>query len=353
MDVQNKNTNRMLGYDFLRILACFSVIMQHSAAQHWYALPVTSLQWHVTNAYDAAFRFGVPLFVMISGALFLDPHKEFSVKRLYTHNILRLAVVYLLWSIIYAAWRSLQPGGESITLRSFSQRVVESEYHLWFLPMIIGIYMILPILRTWIQNAPKRQIEYFLLLFIIFQIGKETVIAFVPPYQIGKLVSLLPLEMVQSYIGYFVMGYYLAHIGVKKQLQKWIFFGGGVGVAGAILTSSFLSLWRESKHIGILDSYSIFTFLVTIALFVFGKEKLQNHHFGKVGIKIIRELSACTLGIYLIHLLVIEILRRAGFDSSLINIFLGVPLLSVACFAICLVIVMLLRRIPLLNRYIC
>ena len=85
--------NRNIQYDLLRILAAFSVVMLHSAAQHWYDLPIDSLDWKVVNAYDACFRFGVPIFVMISGAIFLDPLRELDMRRLYRHNILRLVVI--------------------------------------------------------------------------------------------------------------------------------------------------------------------------------------------------------------------------------------------------------------------
>ena len=76
---------RMLHYDLLRILACFSVVMLHSAAQFWYTIPVTEPEWVIANSYDAVSRFGVPIFVMISGVLFLNNDREINLKRLYTH----------------------------------------------------------------------------------------------------------------------------------------------------------------------------------------------------------------------------------------------------------------------------
>ena len=62
---------RLIHYDLLRIFAAFSVVMLHSAAQFWYSLDIYSTEWLIANSYDALFRFGVPIFVMISGALFL------------------------------------------------------------------------------------------------------------------------------------------------------------------------------------------------------------------------------------------------------------------------------------------
>ena len=81
---------RLLHFDLLRILACFSVIVLHAAAQFWYGLPIDSTDWLVVNSYNAVFRFGVPVFVAISGALFLAPSREVNMRKLFFHNILRL-----------------------------------------------------------------------------------------------------------------------------------------------------------------------------------------------------------------------------------------------------------------------
>lgn len=78
--------------------------MLHSATQFWYDLDVRSTEWVIANSYNAVFRFGVPIFVMISGALFLDNGYKLNLKRLYTRNILRLVILYIVWSCIYGLY---------------------------------------------------------------------------------------------------------------------------------------------------------------------------------------------------------------------------------------------------------
>ena len=63
---------RMVHYDLLRIAAAFSVVMLHSAAQFWNSLDIASLEWRIADGYNALSRFGVPIFVMISGAMLLS-----------------------------------------------------------------------------------------------------------------------------------------------------------------------------------------------------------------------------------------------------------------------------------------
>ena len=82
---KQKKSGYQLYIDILRIVACFSVIMLHASAQPWYSLPVDGIGFKIANSYDALFRFGVPVFVMISGALFLAPDREITIKKLYWH----------------------------------------------------------------------------------------------------------------------------------------------------------------------------------------------------------------------------------------------------------------------------
>lgn len=353
---KNHGENRIIYYDLLRILSCFSVIMLHSASQHWYSLPVSDPSWIVANSYDAMSRFGVPVFTMISGALFLDPKRELSLKQLYVHNILRLAIVYLVWSTIYFCWNILQSpvqlNGMSVGMILYT--IISGKYHLWYLRMLIGLYVLLPILRTWLHSAAERQVQYFLMLFFLLQIGKQTIVALDPPFLLEGFLNLVELDMVQSYLGYFVLGYYMAHIGVRKRMHKYIYLGGVFGLGGAVLCSSLLSVRKGSALPGVFDSFSLFTFLVSVALFLFGKEVLSRWSPGSVGVGIIKELSSCTLGIYLSHLLVMEMLiYYFGIDSMSVNNLAGIPLLSLVCFGICLILTFLLRRIPYIKRYVC
>ena len=63
---------RIIYFDYLRVLATMAVIFLHVAAQNWYNTDINTLNWHVFNIYDSIVRWGVPIFIMISGALFLE-----------------------------------------------------------------------------------------------------------------------------------------------------------------------------------------------------------------------------------------------------------------------------------------
>lgn len=354
MEAIKTSEKRLLHYDLLRIFACFSVVMLHSASQFWYDYPVTDRVWLVANTYDAIFRFGVPIFVMISGALFLKPSKQISLKRLYTHNIVRLVTAYVLWSCVYGIWDSRTFDSSVAGWKDYVFEMMSGRYHLWFLPMLIGIYMLLPILKTWIHHASKKEIQYFIVLFIVFQIIKETALLLIASPNVKQLIlDAVHIEMVCSYVGYFIIGYYIAHVEIPKHLHRWIYMGGLAGVTLAVVVGNLLSLKAGEPTTAAYDSYSLFTFMVVVAVFLFFQEKIAYSKYLYVFEGMIKELSVSTFGIYLAHILMIEWLQTKGIHSMSVNNMVGIPLLAVICFVICYGVVAIVRRIPYVGKYIC
>lgn len=344
--------NRKLYFDLLRILAAFSVVMLHSAAQFWHVLPVTGMGWKIVNAYDACFRFGVPVFVMISGALFLDPGRELGLGKLYRHSILRLVVLYVVWSGIYGLLTCAFSSGDSLTWRQVLVNMARGQIHLWYLPMLVGIYMLLPVLRCWILHAEEQNIRYFLILFVLLQVLRTTVMTFVENENLRAVLELGRIEMTCSYLGYFVLGYYIVYVGIRKRYHKYLYLSVIPSAVLNILISNAQTARRGSPSGEIYDSYGLFTFLITTAVFLFFAEVVKRHRFGSAGSAVIREVSGGTLGIYLTHVGVMDLLGVWGIDSTMIPV-AGVPVFAVIVFAISYILAALLRRIPVIGRYIC
>ncbi len=345
--------SRKLHYDILRVLAAFSVVMLHSAAQFWYDLDIRSAEWIIANSYDALFRFGVPVFVMISGAIFLDKAYELDIKRLYKHNVLKMVVFYIIWSVAYGLFDirnwDLKAAGVKPILREF----LLGRYHLWFIPMIAGIYVLLPVLKSWVENAKKKNIEYFLVLFVVLQILSETVRALTVSDELHSILDLTKVEMVCSYIGYFVLGYYLAHIGIGPKLKKLLYIMVIPSMVANVVLG-FLLAWRANTPVGLIyDCYGVFTFIIAVALFVFVCEKGKTAGAGVKGGKLWKELSADMMGVYVMHVGVMEFTKEIGFHSMIVPNVIGIPLYAVICFVACALVAAVLRRIPFVGRFLC
>lgn len=343
----------MVHYDLLRVLAAFSVVMLHTSAQFWYTLPVTGTHWLIANSYNALFRFGVPVFVMISGALFLSDCRKADMKKLYLRNILRLGVIFILWSCIYGLIDCTKIGIREMPPDSILREMLYGRYHLWYIPMIIGIYMLIPILKIWVQNAPRRNIEYFLLLFLIFQIGKETINALFPYDELIYVTTLINPYMVCGYLGYFVLGYYISHYGISRKYCRIIYIAALPSAACNLFLSWRLSIRKGAPLAAIDDCFGIFTFIIICALFLFFTDKVSAHSFGKTAGKITREAALDTLGVYLMHVGLIELLEPAGIHSMMLPNIIGIPLFAVFCYLSCSAVTAVLRRIPLIGKYLC
>lgn len=344
---------RVVYFDLLRIAAAFSVVMLHSAAQFWYTLDIYSTDWLVANSYDALFRFGVPIFVMISGAIFLDRGYKLDTKRLYTHNIVRMGILYVVWSCIYGLWDSRHYDLQTVGLKPLFREMLGGRYHLWFLPMIMGIYMLLPVLKEWLEHAKEQTIRYFLILFFVFQILAETLRALSATDEVQYMLDLVDIELVCSYIGYFIWGYYLSHAGLSKRLCR-VFYGVALPAAVCnILLGNHLAHRAEMAVGAIYDSFGIFTFIIVTAIYLFAVNRGKENVFSHRSMGFVGELSSATLGIYVMHIGLMEWLETLGIHSMLIPNIIGIPLYAVVCFVICGVLAALLRRIPYIGRYIC
>ena len=151
--------NRVVYLDVLRILATFAVITIHVCTQNWNRVPLNSYEWNVFNIYSSFSRWAVPIFVMISGALFLDNRRTINIKKLYTKNILRIITAFIFWSMLYAIIENVVFGKNRVNIKLFIRSFIVGHYHLWFLPMILGLYILTPILRK--ITSDKKTTEYF------------------------------------------------------------------------------------------------------------------------------------------------------------------------------------------------
>ena len=163
-------SNRIVYMDVLRVIACFSVIMIHSSAQY-VVKDIGSFNFWVGNIFDGLARIGVPLFIMISGALMLDKNYQFSTQKIIKH-IIRMIVFFVFWSVLYCFIFNIVDSiiikHESIDIIKIIGSLIKGHYHLWFVYLIIGLYLIVPLLRLWVNDTNKKYVEYFIILSIIF-----------------------------------------------------------------------------------------------------------------------------------------------------------------------------------------
>lgn len=327
-------------FDVLRFAATFGVILVHLCVTPWETLDIQSMEWKWFHLLDSAARWCVPMFVMISGALFLSPAKEVSFRTLCRKNLLRIGTAFVFWSMLYA----LLDVAKGMSVKEFPLTFLKGEYHMWFLFLIAGLYLFVPLLRK--LTVSKKRTEYFLLFGgVFFFLIPRTVhllslfgVSF--PLQ-GFLLSAMNVNVVSfCYLFVFVLGHYLHQYDLPKALRVVLY---GLGAFG-FLATVFLTLWHTQK-LG-FPSGSFYTYMslnvmaMAVAMFVFAKQHLNQPRPRAAA------FSRYSFGIYLSHVLFIDLLSYGALPSwAAVPCAAGVLILSYW-------LTKLLCRIPGLNRYI-
>ncbi len=351
----NNILSRNISYDLLRIISALSVVILHVSGLYIQKYPVGSIDFRVANFYDSISRFGIPIFVMISGAIFLSEGKKVSIKKLWTRNILRLFIVYIVWAFAYYAYQCSFYWNVNIFHKGILGMVTGIVYasdHFWFIFMIIGLYALIPFLRTWLARAEKKELNYFVILFIVFQIARVTISILANKSLVTYVSELVKITELSRYLGYFVLGHILAKYDLSKKMKISVYSLVPIGLIVNYLVSDAMSLQDGSYNAGIYDTFGFFTFVISVAIFIFFKKLGSKINTGSFLTRILEGLSLNTLGIYLLHVGVLDYLCKKGLLFDSLSPVIGVPVVGVLTFILCGLVSALLRRIPLIGRYL-
>ena len=351
---------RVVWIELLRIAACFGVVVLHAASQHFRDVPVDTFVWKVSNFYHGISRFAVACFIMISGALYLDKKRTWNLKKLWLKNILSVAVAYVFWQIFYGIYRIVITGnsgrGAVWIVKKMLVYVSDAYFHLWYLPMLIGLMIITPLLWEFVNcKRGKQWEEYLIILFLIFKILPYTAAYFPLPWidHIKTLMNTVQPDLATDFAGYFILGHYLYEYGLPEKLERLVYVLGVVFIAGGIGLCQWKALEQNSAVQSFYENYTLAAFFWSAAVFLFFRNHIGRIHWSEKKAEIICYLGGCTFGIYLIHAFFRDILHRAGFDSMFINnTVIAVPVVAAVIFVTSLIAVILIRHIPVLKKWI-
>jgi surface polysaccharide O-acyltransferase-like enzyme len=325
--------------DNARALATVSVILLHVASGLLYTIKkdgVTS-DWWTGNIIDGLVRFCVPLFFMISGALLL--RNDYELLIFLKKRVIRIVPPLLFWSLVYLIYDNLiyEVKVESayefirLSIKSLIQKPF-SQYHLWFVYDLIGLYLMVPIIRKWIKHSTGKEVLYFIIIWGI------TIIAYNP--YLEKYVPQIELLYFTRYLGYMVLGYYLTTINSKNHFLAitLIIIGAFTTIYGTYYESNKINSYSSIYY----DYLSINVVVFTLGVFLLVKNITINN--GIIN-KIIKFISDHSFGVYLAHILVIVIFDRNGLDLSVANPWISIPLITTSCLLCSLLIIFVLRLI--------
>ena len=348
----NDSKNITIYYYFyiLRIISSFSVVLIHVSADYYKILNINSFDWKITYFYNGISRFSVPIFFMISGALFLN--HDISCKKIFSKHIKKILIHLIIWSFIYSI-SNLQLSNINIKIIFF--KFIRTHYHLWYLFATIELYIRVPFLRE--ITKKKELLRTFIILSFIFTFFIPNLKVFLSYYfnDFSKIFNIifqnLNLNYLTGNVSYFIFGYYLNNKLIKLEIKILIYILGLFGIYFTTQISYVISIKKNIK-INYFSYYYLNIFVYTISLFIFIKSTFNNNNLKKRITHFLKMISNNTFGIYLIHPLIIETIKKYKINKffSSIKIIYRIPLISSFIFISSLLISKIIKFIPLIGN---
>ena len=360
-----KKSKRIFYFDALRALAIIVVILFHLSNDCSTLVcnkaAFLSSSWMVNDILRTCCRFGVDLFLMLSGALSLG--RKWEIREFLGKRIPRIVEPFLFWGFALSAFLFVFCYNnpyfvgvfESFTLKGFLVFLVNAYLYnkapinffgqYWFFWMIIGTYLIMPIFNKWLYHSDLKEAEYFLVLWLVTCLFTETLDVFFP----------VRLNYFAGPIGMVVLGYYLRHT------ERKVFNNPYVGILMAVVSWIVLvslSVYQSTPSDMVFFSrYSIFVVMEVTGIFLIFKNysklniksKILNNPKGILR-RSASSIARYSYGIYLVHRVILLIVFQ--YLSGVIPFKLLIVTMFVSALGGSWLLLSILNRVPYVNRVI-
>ena len=158
--MEKTDLKRIAWIDWMRVAACFLVMVVHATEIFYFGGEGTQVLsradgWWVAF-FDSLARACVPLFIVASA--YLQFPVRYATGEFFRRRAKRVLIPFLVWTVVYALLL-----GDPV--QNFKDLLLNFNYaagHLWFVYMLIGLYLIMPMLSPWAEKVGKRELEVYL-----------------------------------------------------------------------------------------------------------------------------------------------------------------------------------------------
>lgn len=302
--VESKPRKTILCFEWARGFAAAMVVLLHVTQGIMSNYPISAIGesraiiWTVTQFLLT--RWAVPVFLMISGALLLNPEKQTRWKDIWRYER-RMALVLATFGYVfclmeqYAGTHQLSPELFGISvLNLLSGR---SWSHLWYLYAMMGIYVLLPMVKAYTTSAGREDLRTFLIILFVLTVC-------IPSLNSALSTAIDTLIWIPSYLFYFLLGYYaFTYIDSTPRLISACIF---LVVLGSFAQISYIASgnygdWVRSPSSIVVAGLSLMVFLL-----------FKNHYEKPYSPKgVVAFASSYSFGIYVLHPIFLNIAYKA------------------------------------------
>ncbi len=389
--MENNIAKREIWIDWMRVAACFMVILVHSTETFYLggngSLILNEADAFWSSFFDSFVRACVPLFIVASSYLQFPLH--YSAGEFVRRRAVRILIPFVLWSLVYAfAW------GEPVSnLKSLFLNFNYSAGHLWFVYMLIGVYMLMPLLSPWAEKVGKKELQVYLGIWLfttLIPLLRDWVLSEPLTFTYGPTgiprQAIYPLwgeaswnayglfYYISGFIGYLLLGLYFRKFVGELSWKKTLAISLPCWLVGfAITFGGFLRRVYETcggtfPADGLVNDAvywettwcndTIGVVLMTVAwILLFRKIKCEGCFYRKA----LLPVSKASYGMYLAHLLVLVPVSGAvrgwlgsgndgllGFWTTPVEIVVA----AVIAFVAVALVSVILQKIPKIGKYV-
>jgi len=353
--------------DYLRVVACLMVILIHCCEPYYIGDAGRCQVATVADAFwvtvvETLCRVCVPLFVMTSAYL-LFPVKR-STGEFFRRRSVRVALPFLLWCVFY-----------SLVYASPCLRILfnfpDAGGHLWFVPMLLGLYVLMPLLSPWAERVSARELRGWIFAWLVTTLlpfaRKLSFVLFGEP-SFGSVPYLWgeaawnpfgTFYYISGFIGYMLLGFYFRRFGrtlswgetLRRALPLIVV--GSAGMACGFYFRLGGQFPYDAPYARTVDLELFIEYCSTfVALAVIGWF-LIFRKFNGAGVlyrRLIRPLSEASYGTYLVHLAILVTLLP--FFKSRFPTPIAIVSLAAVTFVCASTVSLVGRRIPRIGRWL-
>lgn len=347
MTTQTTDKKRLYYIDILNILACLSVIFMHcNGIVHFYD---NSRAWKESMVVETLCYWAVPVFFMITGTTLMEYRQRYDTVTYFKKRVLKTIFPFIVWTFLclfYKIYKRKLAFEWTLpnVLELFNNTTAENTY--WFFIPLFMVYLGIPVISLLKDN--KRILFYMTgICFLINTVYPMACVALKIQYN-----GAFSFPVASGYMMFVLLGYLLSVTDFTKY-QRWIFYGLGILIGAGVRYVSTI-VWSVKN--GTLDRtfWGYFNFpavFLSISVFIFIKyiswdRILRN----KTVRKWLTKISGAGFGVYLMHMLVYQILlEHTMLDEYSYAWRILIPF---AIYFICVSMVLILKKVPVLKNIV-
>lgn len=355
-----KNNNHVLYYDVLSILAAFAVVWIHFGNEvHWFD---NSKVWFWCLFIQVICYWAVPVFFMLSGAKLMGYRSRYSTRIFLKKRLFRSMWPYLFWGTVCIFVK--QGGGPLIEESSkehpfcYLMAILDIFLHnkmepiFWFFPALFGIYLSMPALSVFTDKKYRKMLDYLVIMGVL-------TISIIPfglsmlkehlGCNIDGWNSAMSLPMLSSFLLYPVLGYWAATHSFEKIERILIYIVAICSLLIRYFGLGTLSVRDGTTNLLYMNYLSFPALFLALGVFIFARYFCERYYnmFYKIQATL-SKIASCSLGIYLIHNLVLNFMAQIPFFGKYtLRWYFVWPL---PCYLFCLLVVYVIKKVPILKH---